>query len=273
MTQKEKKTVRKAVRKKTEKEAFALAPNKQPPQNGLQPPEIRQQASSNDTPKSQNPGGQQVAQETKKGILKRIMGNPRLLSLLLLLALCAIAGGISYWQLQQSRIYIEKAEISAPIISLSPQIPGILDKVNVKEGDVVHKNKIVAEVDGQPILAKTNGIVIEVQNTPGQLVSSQNSVVQMIDPQEFRVIGQIEEDKGLSDIRVGQRVIFTVDAFGSKEYTGVVDSISPTSRTSDIVFSISDKRQENQFDVKVSFNVDDYPELKNGMSAKMWVYK
>jgi hypothetical protein len=42
---------------------------------------------------------------------------------------------------------------------------------------------------------------------------------------------------------------------------------------SDIVFSISDKREEKEFEVKATFDADAYPELKNGMSAKMWVYK
>jgi hypothetical protein len=64
-----------------------------------------------------------------------------------------------------------------------------------------------------------------------------------------------------------------MDAFPSKQYPGVVDSISPTARSSDIVFSISDKRAEQMFDVKVKYDIYAYPELLNGMSAKMWIYK
>jgi len=77
----------------------------------------------------------------------------------------------------------------------------------------------------------------------------------------------------LSDIKVGQSAIFTVDAFGSKQYSGIVDQINPTSDTGDIVFNISGTRQEMNFDVKVRFDVNQYPELKNGMSAKLWIYK
>jgi len=64
-----------------------------------------------------------------------------------------------------------------------------------------------------------------------------------------------------------------VDAFGSKTYKGVVDEVSPTSNQSDVVFNISDQRPTNQFEVKVRFDPTLYPELKNGMSAKIWVYK
>jgi hypothetical protein len=87
------------------------------------------------------------------------------------------------------------------------------------------------------------------------------------------VVGQVQEDKGLSQIKVGQSAIFTVDAFGSKQYSGIVDEISPTYNQGDIVFNISGARQEMNFDVKIRFDETQYPELKNGMSAKLWIYK
>jgi multidrug resistance efflux pump len=173
----------------------------------------------------------------------------------------------------QATVYIENSEISAPVITLSPAAGGVLDSVFVREGDLISANTIVARVSGAQIMSKIDGLVISVQNTPGQLVTAQTPVVQMIDPGELRVVGHIEEDKGLSDIKLGQNVVFTVDAFGDRQYSGVVDSISPTSRAPDIVFSISDKRQEQEFDIGVKFDIGEYPELKNGMSARMWVYK
>lgn len=199
--------------------------------------------------------------------------NPLIFLLLLFMIIAGSIGGIIYWKINQSRVYIEKAEINAQIISLFPNAPGVLDNMFVREGDKVQENMIVARVGGMPIRAKTNGMIISVLNTPGEIISAQTPVVKMIDSSEFKVIGRLGEDKGLRYIKPGQLVIFTVDAFGSKEYQGIVDSISPTSRESDIVFSISDKRQEKEFEVKVKFDIDAYPELKNGMSAKMWVYK
>jgi len=199
--------------------------------------------------------------------------RPLLLAGLVLVVAIAIFISIEYWLYLQSMVYIENSEIYSPIISLSPQAPGTLDEIYVKEGDSVSADQDLAKVGGQLIRSKTAGIIITVQNTPGQMVGPQNPVIQMVDPQSLRVIGHIEEDKGLSDIRVGQRVVFTVDTFGSKQYEGTIESIGETADQSDVVFSISDKRQERTFDVKVSFDVNAYPELKNGMSAKMWVYK
>jgi len=39
------------------------------------------------------------------------------------------------------------------------------------------------------------------------------------------------------------------------------------------VFSISDKRESREFEVKALFDSQAYPELKNGMSARMWIEK
>lgn len=179
-----------------------------------------------------------------------------------------------YFSNSQSTVYIEKSEITAPVITLTSLSPGILDRVFVKPGDVVSDNMVVAQVSGVPIKTAIGGIIVSTQDTPGQVVSAQTPIVQMIDPTELRVVGHIEEDKGLKDIKLGQRVSFTVDAFPGKNYQGIVDGISSQATQQDIVFSISDKRAENQFDISVRFDLDKYPELsKNKLSAKMWVYK
>ncbi len=106
----------------------------------------------------------------------------------------------------------------------------------------------------------------------GSYFSPGQSVASVVADQEMKVIGQIEETKGLSSIKAGQRATFSVDAFPGKTYEGVVDQVSAVSDDSGIVFSISDARPMKKFDVKVRFNVNMYPELKSGMSAKLTVY-
>ncbi len=100
-----------------------------------------------------------------------------------------------------------------------------------------------------------------------------DAVVTTIDPTQLQVVGQLEEDKGLASVQVGDTASFTVDAFGSKQFTGVVSEVSPTANSGDVVFAISDQRQEQDFDVKVKFDTQANPQLKQGMSAKIWVYK
>jgi len=207
------------------------------------------------------------------GVILQIRKHPLFFDAVFVVALIALLGGIYIWQDMQGKIYIEKAEISAPVISLGPSQPGIIDKFYVDEGDMVSPGQHLAVIGDEAISSKTSGTVIWLKRTPGQLSAPGDTVVKMIDPREMRVVGRIQEDKGLKDIRTGQKVMFTVDAFGSKQYEGVVDSIGESARQSDIVFSISDKREEREFEVRVLFDTHAYPELKNGMSAKMWVYK
>jgi multidrug resistance efflux pump len=94
----------------------------------------------------------------------------------------------------------------------------------------------------------------------------------MIDPNELRVVGTIDENKGLSEIKVGNVASFTVDAFGNKKFTGVVEEVSPTSKESGVTFSISDKREIKQFTVKIKYDTLAFPDFKNGMSAKIKIY-
>jgi multidrug resistance efflux pump len=178
-----------------------------------------------------------------------------------------------YLYLTQSRVYIEKSSLIAQSIDLSSPGGGVLEKMFVKVGDNVSANEPVAQIGNDIVKAKQSGIIISVKDDIGKNFAPYEAVATMINPEDLRVVAQVEEDKGLADIRVGQLAYFTVDAFGSKKYSGIVDEISPTARSGDVVFNISSARQQQEFNVKIRFNVSDYPELKNGMSAKVWIYK
>jgi multidrug resistance efflux pump len=183
-----------------------------------------------------------------------------------------IAGSFLYWQESSTRIGIDTSLISAPLINLSPTAGGQLIQTYVNEGDMVAANTPVAEVGNEIIETKVAGEIVTVQTDIGMTFNPGQAVVTMIDPTQLRVVGTIDENKGLSKIQVGQLASFTVDAFGSKKYDGVVDEVDPTSNQSDVVFNISDQREEQQFNVKVRFNTQEYPELKNGMSAKLTIF-
>jgi multidrug resistance efflux pump len=188
------------------------------------------------------------------------------------LIVAVIIGGGLYWYSSQKTIYIESAEISAPTIALSPETPGTLEEIMVNPGDQVNGNTIVARVGDQLIKTKSAGLIIGTKADMGKIFNPGEAVVTMIIPNELRLIGHIEEDKGLKDIQIGQRAIFKTDAFGNKQFYGVVDEVSETANASGLAFSISDKRATKKFDVKVRCNIGQYGELKNGMSAKLWVY-
>lgn len=203
--------------------------------------------------------------------------KPSRVPLMIAAAIVLIVGGgiagASYALVENQRVYIEKSSLAAPEIPLAPSAPDVLKQVLVTPGDVVAANTVVAQVGTELVKTTSAGLVIKTDNDIGAVVTAGTPVVTMIDPNQLRVVGQLDEDKGLTDVKVGDRATFTVDAFTGKTYEGIVDEIAPTSRDSDVVFSISDKRETKSFDVKVAYDLTKYPELKNGMSARIWVYK
>ena len=186
-----------------------------------------------------------------------------------------IGGGIAalaYVGVSNRTVYIDKSLITAPIVQLSASAPGILRETYVQEGDTIPPNTVVAEVGTELIKSTSGGLVVTVNDNIGKLVSPQDAVVETIDPTQLRVVGQIDENKGLDRIKVGDPVTFTVDAFGGQQFDGIVDEVSPTSNQSGIVFNISSDRPTQQFDVKVRYDSAAYPQFKNGMSARMTIF-
>ncbi|MFA6495063.1 MAG: HlyD family efflux transporter periplasmic adaptor subunit [Candidatus Paceibacterota bacterium] len=213
-----------------------------------------------------------LLQEEGKAI-KRVERNVLVFVLLGIVLIAGAIGGGIYWYITSQRIYVDTAYVQAPLINLSPVHGGILQDMAVNIGDLVAANTVVAQVGNELVKTDIAGLIVQTVNQLGTNINPGQTVVTMVDPTQLRIVGRVDENKGLSTISVGDQALFTVDAFGGKNYQGIVDQISPTSRQSDIVFNISDQRPIEQFDVKIRYNIAAYPELKNGMSAKVWIYK
>jgi HlyD family secretion protein len=210
-----------------------------------------------------------MAEKTKKSLNR----NSIIVAALLIIILGGGSAALAYVGVASKSISIEKAQISAPQVALAPTVVGELKHTYVAVGDMIPPNTVVAQVGVELIKSSAGGLVIAARTDIGTLINPGTAVVTTIDPSALRVVGQVEEDKGLTSIKVGDTAAFTVDAFGGKKFSGIVDEISPTSRDSDVTFSISDKRETKSFDVKVAFDEAQYPQLKNGMSARLWIYK
>jgi len=194
-------------------------------------------------------------------------------AIILILTLVGIIGGTYYYLDQQKYIYSDKALVNVPMIQLTPKTAGILKEVFVHESQNLVAHQSVARVGDDIITAEIPGIVAVAKQDIGAFYSSSQSVISMYDPSEMRIIASIDENKGLNDIKVLDKVKFTIDAFGSQEFTGFVEEISPSNHSGDIVFNISDKREVQKFDIKIRYDLNRYPLFKNGMSAKVWIIK
>jgi multidrug resistance efflux pump len=196
-----------------------------------------------------------------------------LFGLLVGLLVLGSAGGFWYWLDQQKYVYTDKASFVAPTINLTSTIPGVLKMAMVRDGDPVSAHQAVARVGDEMITSEIDGLVLKANRDIGAEYSPGQPVVTMIDPRELRVVARVEEDKGLKDVHAGQGAEFTVDAYGSQKFQGTVESVSNTSREGDVVFNISDKREEQEFEIKIAYDLEKSPPFQNGMSAKVWIIK
>ncbi len=188
------------------------------------------------------------------------------------LAALLVIGSIIFLLKTTDRVFIDDSVITAPVISVSSTANGKLKELDVTEGQLVKKGDVLAVVGSETVRTDTDALVILSNNQVGSSVSTQTQLIQMIRPIDLRVTGTLDENKGLQNVRVGQAVSFTVDTFPGKTYWGYVDEISPSAKTTQLAFSISNSRPTQQFLVYARFATTKYPEIKNGMSAKLTVF-
>ncbi len=202
-----------------------------------------------------------------------IFKNSKFIKGILIVAVILLSvGTFLYVEKTNNRVSIDNSLINAPITSISPINPSVLNSINVYEGEKINAGSPIAVAGGQTLYSKTDGIIVMANKQIGSIVSATNPVVQMVDTTDFRVAGTIDENKGLDQIKIGQPASFTVDAYPGKTFYGLVDEIDPTAKTTQLSFSISSERPTQQFIVYVKFDAAKYPQLLNGMSAKLTIY-
>ena len=201
-----------------------------------------------------------------------VLSKPWVKSISFAVLVFSALAGFLFWQDTKDTVFIENAHIEAPLVTIAPASAGVLNALYVSEGDTVPAHANVALVGSSILTTGEGGIVQSAPKIIGSYISPGQAVVSVVNTSEMKVVGAVDETKGLNSIKRGQYATFTVDAFPGKTYEGIVDEVSPTAVDTGVVFSISDKRPINKFNVKVRFTLAEYPELKSGMSAKITVY-
>lgn len=184
------------------------------------------------------------------------------------LVLAAVLFGV----LKAGKISIVDSTVSSPLLAVYPANDGILQDVFVKIGQKINKGDPLAVVGSQTIYSPTGGIVTDINNSIGGDTVTTDPVAEIINPGLTRIDGVIDENKGLSEINIGDPVSFTVDALPGKVFWGYVDEVAQTAKPTEVAFTISSERPTQQFDVYAKFDAFANLEIKNGMSAKMTVY-
>lgn len=89
--------------------------------------------------------------------LKGILGNWRLLIPILFLAVGVVIGakyGIEYWLYTMTHVYTDDARVKGTMVSVSPEVSGLVRKVHVDEGSEITQGMVLIEIDQADYLAQ-----------------------------------------------------------------------------------------------------------------------
>lgn len=102
--------------------------------------------------------------------------------------------------------------------------------VATAQGRVVAQQAVVAEAKKRRsyarLISPINGVVAEKVSEPGNLLQPGNEVLKISDFSRVKVVVPLSELE-IANVRVGQSVRVSLDAFPNQTYTGVIGRISP----------------------------------------------
>ena len=180
--------------------------------------------------------------------------------------------GYQAWQ-GTKRVELEDAAIRAPQVNLIARSGGELKQVYASVGDDVPAHRPVARVGNEVISPDVPGTVVSIRDDIGANIAPGTMVAGLIDRSDLRAVGLVDEDGGLSDLRLGQRAKVELDAFPDRTFTGYVEEISRRPSDQAVNFAISDRDEARQYEVKVRLDGSPDPELRQGLSAEVEVTK
>ena len=233
------------------------------------------------------------------------------------LGVLAVAGGTyAYWQYVTQHPSTDNAYVQANTVQIAPSVSGVVSEVpvksfaTVKAGDVllrIDQSRFEAqlkaaqarlrasqsqtanveeaqaaveqariELDNATIKSPVDGIVGKVSIRPGSMARTGIPIFPLVDSSNWWVDANFKETD-LTRIHPGQKATVTVDIYPSREFSGVVEAVSPASTSA---FSLLPPENATgnwikltqRFPVRVSLSLKpDDPAMRLGASASVTV--
>jgi membrane fusion protein, multidrug efflux system len=111
--------------------------------------------------------------------LKSIFGNWRLLIPILFLAVGVVIGakyGVEYWIYTMTHVYTDDARVKGAMVSLSPEVSGLVRKVHIDEGNEVKKGMVLVEIDQADYLTQLAQAEAASEGVQKQLLEAQREL-------------------------------------------------------------------------------------------------
>lgn len=155
--------------------------------------------------------------------------------------------------------------------SITPAFKGYIRKIYVSVGDMVKKGAPLVTitqtptggVDSFPIRAPFDGIVVQINNSEGEYVENnrENYILRVDDTRKFFIDANVPEID-ISKVSIGQEVIIRLSASPEKSYSGRIQKISLSDRSSD------NWRDAGRVEFPIEIELLDPDEtIRSGMSA------
>ncbi|WP_257005864.1 HlyD family secretion protein [Helicobacter pullorum] len=133
------------------------------------------------------------------------------------------------------------------------------------------------DLDNSLIKAPIAGKLGEIGAKIGQFVSQDTALVYLV-PKDIWVIANIKETK-MDKVKIGQKVVFSVDALNDKEFSGVVEEISPATGSEFSAIKVNHATgnfikivQRISVKIKIDSNQARLDDLRVGMSVVVEVH-
>lgn len=200
-------------------------------------------------------------------IAARLRSNRRAAAVFVLFILVIIFGGYTFLRtiIVNNSGFTLSGTIEATEVHLGSEVGGIVDRVNVAEGERVENGAVVAVVHGDYIRAPINGVVLERVAEPGEVVPAYSTLVTIADLSDLTLTVYAPEDR-YGHIILGQTCPIKIDSFPEMTFHGTVSHIADKAEFTPRNVQTTENRKSTVFAVKIKLDPSDGL-LKPGMPA------
>ena len=146
---------------------------------------------------------------------------------LIITIILAIGVGIGVYFVYNSMGYLttDNARVTTDLITVTPSIPGPLERFNLYEGQIVEQNQVLGWVENDNAMrSPVDAIVLYTSARASQFVLPGEPIAVLGDLNRIHITANIEETD-IGKLYLNQRVNATIDTFGNQRFGGYISNI------------------------------------------------